>query len=240
MLLFDSHCHIEKGLEGYDLNAKHKNIIFNSFESYDRFGKLAGANDCISIIFDNENYYERLEEMHESGKIVAFKIHSRIQKITKSQYPELLDKLIQIQPRVPIIIDAFYFGDDYEFHPHLEGIIHIARHLPNVPIIIAHSGGIEILKYFYFLKNLDNIYFDLSFSLTYLYHSSAFIDFKNLIRFASSKKVLFGTDYPFVSAGKQLEIFLEIATECKLQDQHIENILYNNSLQLLQRKDPKF
>lgn len=229
MKIFDSHCHIETGLEKYNIDTESKNIIFNSIESYRRFADKVAAPDVISIVFDYRSNYEAVKEIVAAGKVKALKIHSKIQKISEKDYPVLMAKLAELNTRLPIIIDAIYYGDELEFQPSLQYIIAIAKQFKDNPIIVAHSGGYDVLKYFYHLKTLPNIYFDLSLSLSYMRHTSIFADFKNLIRFGDSSKILFGTDYPTIDPKTHLDVFMEVSKELNLSEEAIHQILFSNS-----------
>jgi len=236
MNIFDCHFHIESGLDKYNINVAGRNVIFNSFDAYYEFKEQVGRLDSISLLFDYRHHLSEVIELMETKKIAALKIHNRVQKITAADYPILLEQLEEAKPTVPIIIDAFYFGDDLEFQPNLANIISIARRFPDVPIIVAHCGGIEILKYFYHLKSLANIHFDLSFSLAYLKHTSVFADYKNLIKYGNADNILFGTDYPFVNAKLQLDAFTEITEEMNIPLPSVEKMLYGNAQRLFMAK----
>lgn len=232
MKIFDCHCHIEKGLRDYNIDSISKNIIFNSFEHYEKLKDQIGEKDVISLIFAYKDRFAEINKLVKEKKISALKIHSRIQEIHKNDYPYLCERLEELNPNIPIIIDAFYFGDELDFQPSLSSIIQIAKRFPNVPVIVAHCGGIHVLRYFYHLKNIANVFFDLSLSLAYLKATSVFLDFKNLIRYASIEKLIFGTDYPWIDAKKQKLSFDEIADELSISNKDREKILYSNSLRL--------
>jgi predicted TIM-barrel fold metal-dependent hydrolase len=236
MNVFDCHFHIETGLDRYDINIAGKNVIFNSFGSYHQFKGQVGEQDSTSLIFDYRNNFDEVRQLMTARKIDALKIHNRVQQIAAADYPVLMEHLEEANPALPIIIDAFYFGDDLEFQPDLANIISIARRFPNNPVIVAHCGGIEILKYFYHLKSLDNIFFDLSFSLAYLKNTSVYTDFKNLIKYGNRDNIMFGTDYPFVSAKLQLDAFTEIADEMNVTEQAREKMLYSNAVSVFKKR----
>ncbi len=232
MNIFDCHFHIETGFDDYNIDVAGRNVIFNSFDSYYKFKGQVSDADSTTLIFDYRNHFEDIMELLEMKKINALKIHNRLQKIGAADYPVLLEQLDEAKPEVPIIIDAFYFGDDLEFQPNLGNIIAIAKRLPDVPIVVAHCGGIEILKYFYHLKSLSNIYFDLSFSLAYLRNSSVYTDYKNLVKYGNPARILFGTDYPYVSPAEQLDSFMGIAKDMSVPAATIEKMLFTNAHQL--------
>ncbi|MBX2905395.1 MAG: amidohydrolase family protein [Taibaiella sp.] len=229
MNVFDCHFHIETGLEKYDIETSGKNIIFNSIESYREHHSLASKHDTVSLIFD---YKERLDEVKsivDGGGINALKIHSRIQKLAEADYPALIEKMIAFDPKTPIIVDAFFFGDDLEFQPSLPFIVKLARQFPEIPVIVAHCGGYDVMKFFYHLRKLPNIYFDLSISLAYMRSTSVYADFKNLINFGERGRVMFGTDYPYIVPSVQLGVFNQMADELNMPSEKRNEILYTNA-----------
>lgn len=236
MRVFDCHFHIEKGLANYDIAVNGKNVIFNSFESYHQHKTLLKEEDSLSLIFDYRNNLAEFKQLHDAGKIDGLKIHHRIQKIKIADQAELLHHLKELNPQVPIIIDAFYFGDDLECQPSLAAILAVAKQHPAIPVIVAHSGGIETLRYFYHLKVLDNIYFDLSLSLAYLRETSVYPDLKNLLRHGNTSRIMFGTDYPFISAAQQLEVFHEMATDLNKTEEEKDKMLYQNAVRLFKSR----
>ncbi|MCZ2139880.1 MAG: amidohydrolase family protein, partial [Bacteroidia bacterium] len=163
-----------------------------------------------------------------SEKIQAIKIHSRIQQIRTNDYHELLHTLKNINSNIPIIYDAFYFGNDIEFQPSLEGLIYLAKGLPNTKFIVAHAGGYKMLEYFFHLREFKNIAYDLSFSLQYLIDSSCMVDLIKLIKYTPKEKLFFGSDYPYADPTIQYNNLLEILTNLKVSSKQIEAIFTTN------------
>jgi predicted TIM-barrel fold metal-dependent hydrolase len=233
MKIFDCHCHIEKGLENYDLlGVSHRNIIFNSITDYkDHIGKVS-AEDTVSLVFDFKYNFQFVNDTIKAGKIDALKIISRDQKLSEEDYPELIAKLEEVGERLPIIIDAFYYGHNLKYQPSLSSIIDIASHFPNRKIIVAHSGGHKVLDYFFHLRTLKNIYYDLSFSLQYLSDSSCYIDFVKLIKYSDRTKILYGSDYNWASPKLQFEVLEGIFQKLNFSDSDKELIYFYNSFNL--------
>lgn len=230
MNVFDCHFHIETGLEKYDIETAGKNIIFNSIESYKEHHSQATRQDTVTLIFDYKERFDEVRSIVNGGGIHALKIHSRIQKLAEDDYPELIERMVEFDPRIPIIVDAFFFGDDLEYQPSLPFIVKLARRFPDIPVVVAHCGGYEVMKFFYHLRKLPNIYFDLSISLAYMRSTSVYADFKNLINFGDRGKVMFGTDYPFITPSRQLGVFNEMADELNMPAEKRNEILYTNAL----------
>lgn len=236
MKIFDCHCHIEKGLGNYDLSdVAHKNIIFNSIADYEKYIAEVKKEDSVSLIFDFKKNLDYVLEKVNASNISALKIHSREQKLTEADYPALIDKLALVKKNIPIIIDAFYFDHHLQYQPSLKSIIDIAEKFPSKKIIVAHSGGHKILDYFFHLRTLNNIYYDLSFSLQYLSDSSLLQDLIKLIKFTPKDKIMFGSDYHWASAKYQLDILNKILNDLNIDQSEKEKILFHNAYELFLR-----
>src|SRR5579872_6316422 len=136
MKIFDCHVHIENGLNAYDLeDVGRRNIIFNSFESYNANRSKVPATDTISLIFDSINNLKGVLNEIKTNNISALKIHSRIQKLEEKDYPLITEHLKQVPNNIPVIIDAFYYGDDLEHLPSLAYIIKWAKLFPEKKFI---------------------------------------------------------------------------------------------------------
>jgi predicted TIM-barrel fold metal-dependent hydrolase len=233
MKIFDAHFHVDNLNIAYNIDVTKKNIIFNSVEEYKQKSYFKSNHDVISLIYDYKHNLDFVRDEISNYKIKALKIHSRLQQIADHEYEKLFQSLSDVLPeRMPVIIDAFYTGVDYDFQPNLARIIQLIKLFPKTPFIIAHSGGIKVLEYFLHLRCFDNVYFELSFSLAYLKYSSVNQDFKVLLKFGNYKKIIFGTDYPYIDAKTQLEVLLEMFFELKISDEKANSILFNNSDEL--------
>ncbi len=234
MKVFDCHTHIDNGIKPYNIaQVVSKNVIFNSVASYKEQRDALDKSDCASLVFDCFDNPDFVIREANSRNISALKIHSRLQRLSVDDYPFISDKLFLTHSDLPVIIDAFYYGDELEFNPSLSGVIMLARQHRDRPFVIAHCGGYEILKYFFHLRPLPNIYYDLSFSLQYLHDSSLYTDLVKLVKYTDKSKIMFGSDYPLADPNLQLEILLGVFDELKLSTQEREKILFRNAESLL-------
>jgi hypothetical protein len=233
MKIFDCHCHIEKGLLNYNLEkVVRRNIIFNSIEYYEKYISDVPKGDAVSLVFDYKNNLDYVLDKVNNNQIQALKIIARDQKLTAADYPVLIDKLRLVKINIPIIIDAFYYDHHLMCQPSLQSIIDIAQQFPDKKIVVAHSGGHKILDYFFHLRTLDNVYYDLSFSLQYLSDTSCFLDLIKLIKYTNKNKILFGTDYHWASTQFQFDILIDIFEKLKLNQDEKNKILHDNSLEV--------
>ena len=230
MLIADSHVHIEDSLVNYDLEVEFKNVIFNYVENYKKLKGALGSEDTVSLIFDYKNNLDFI--LNEASRIDAYKIHTRYQKIGDEDYGELIIHLKKADSTKPIILDAFYYGSDYKHQPDLENYIKLIKSFPERKFVIAHSGGYRILEYFFHLRDLGNVFYELSLSLQYLSDSSHFLDLMKLIKFTSKDKIIFGSDYPFASPLQQFEILKDIFKRLNISQEEQRMILHDNALKV--------
>lgn len=213
-------------------------MIFNFIDDYNKHKSKLKKTDSVSLVldcFEKKNKEFVLKEF-QSGNIDAVKINSRDQGFTQEAYPVLFSTLKEIPKHLPIIYDAFYFSHKLENQPSLKYLINLCLNFPERKIIVAHSGGYEVLKYFFHLRTLPNIYYDLSLSLLYLYDSSCYLDLIKLIKYTDKSRILFGTDFYWAPAKSQKIIFDEISKKLNLNKIDIQKIYSENSLDLFKNK----
>lgn len=225
--VFDCHLHVEHGLGDYDIPLRGANVIFNSFEDYEKY-KAEYCNYYHTLIFSPHVEPEFYKNLIDKKEIVALKIHSRLQDIRSEDYPSLITALKKVDRQIPLIYDAFYYGAELSVQPSLEGFIRLVNAFPGRKFIVAHAGGYEVLKYFFHLKQYQQVGFDLSLSLQYLEDSSCRADLVKMIKFIPNERLFFGTDFPEASPLRQLEIILEIAQELQLSKEQLNGVLRDN------------
>ena len=115
------------------------------------------------------------------------------------------------------------------YQPSLQSIINIAQEFPDKKIIVAHSGGHKVLEYFFHLRTLENVYYDLSFSLQYLSDTSCFLDLIKLIKYTNKNKIMFGSDHHWASAKFQFDVLNGIFEKLQLNQEEKQKIVFDNS-----------
>lgn len=231
MKINDSHLHISDTLTGYDLDVEYRNIIYNFINEYrNKADEFRNDKTHQTLVFDfrSEENLKFLYNEIKRGRVQGIKIHSRIQQIEKEEYASLLEKIKNLPEDVVITYDAFYDGPDVEFQPSMGVLAKLVEVLPNHKIIIAHSGGYQMLKYFFHFRTVSNIYYDLSLSLHYLGDSSVKKDLIKLLQFVKKDRILFGTDFPFAPGIGQKDQLLKFCREAVLSDDEIHQIFYQN------------
>lgn len=227
MEVFDCHLHIEEGIEAYNVPLANANIIFNHVSSYKQYAEKFSSY-FHSIIFDYKQNFDFVADVVKSQKVKALKIHSRIQQISEDEYDRICDWLKRLDSNIPIIYDAFYFGHELSYQPSLQGLIQLATRFPKSKFIVAHAGGHHVLDYFFHLRDLKNVGFDLSFSLQYLEGTSSFTDLEKLLKHTDSRRLFWGSDFPFADPKIQLNNLMQIFLKLNLSSDNLERICTQN------------
>ncbi|NQU98181.1 amidohydrolase family protein [Candidatus Woesearchaeota archaeon] len=89
--------------------------------------------------------------------------------------------------------------------------------VPDVKIILGHSAFVDMNKVIKAVKDKPNVYFEIS--------AIRVFDFYNLITNISSKRILFGTDYPFYNLPLTIELLIGVALTYKKNINLIKNML---------------
>lgn len=241
-MIFDSHTHIEKGiiqpievgLNDYDLDVIGKNYICNFPELLDTYLKYKTNEDSLCYIyhFRDDAEITKTIDLLNNGTVQGLKIHSRIQRIQRSDYDLICEKLKVIDEKVPVILDAWYYGSELKYNPDLEGLIQIAKSQPNRNFVIAHAGGYRIIDYFYHTRELENVHYDLSLTTQYLSDSSLYLDLKKFIKWIEKDRIMFGSDYPYASPKGQFNLIDQIVRDLQLTSSEQERINLINATRI--------
>ncbi len=231
--VFDCHLHVEGGIESYDLNLSGGNIIFNSIDSHKQHAaKYEGFYH--TLIFDFKHNPEYIQHCIDRNTIHALKIHTRLQKIPFTEYDEMIRSLKMFDNTVPVIYDAFYSHGNLDYQPSLKGLLKLLDAFPERRFIIAHSGGYNILKYFFHLRGYKNVGYDLSFSLQYLSDSSCYLDLIKLIKFTDKHRIFYGSDFPSASPSLQYTILNDICKLVSISDSDKEGFFRTNWINFIE------
>ena len=144
---------------------------------------------------NNKLFFERnIEQAEEHNISYSIKLHPRLTNITENDFESIYDYIKELEFR-NIIIDSFLYGSKKENFCYIELSTYLAQRLPEKKIVMAHFGGIKVLETMLRTGELCNIFYDCSFSLNYLYGTSAWTDLRHCIDHRSDR-VVFGSDRP--------------------------------------------
>ena len=120
----------------------------------------------------------------------------------------------------------------------------VAMHFPDLPIILAHTGGCWYSEAVAVCNTTTNVYLDLSGWQPRLRHPlELYRALRTLLDSVSWQRVLFGSDYPFlkllINQERWVRAFTEIPDSVKEQgiefkDEEIEGIMGGNAARLLE------
>ena len=136
----------------------------------------------------------------------GLKIHPRRQRVTVEE-PLVRQTLAWAAKRgIPVLFDVFPFGPSLENSAtHPLAYHKVAQELPDLKMVLAHSGGYRLMEAFVVAKSNSGIYLDLSFTPVYFKGSSTAADCGFLCRRMPPGRVLYGSDFPSVPFADSLE-----------------------------------
>ena len=216
-------------------------MIFNSlfFNNEKKINILnsIGSDNLYSLTllvdFRNKDVYNHLDEAKNKG-IKCIKFHSYVQKIEKSDY-NLIIKICQYSQSLGlnICIDASYGSIEMYKYNNLELVSVIAKHITNSAIIILHSGGLRAFEAMLMVLDRDNIYMETSFTLPYYKGSRLVDDLAFIYKKIPVNRILYASDSPYIDLKDSIDIQLEFFEKNNFLNKEIENIFYNNAVELL-------
>lgn len=109
----------------------------------------------------------------------------------------------------------------------------LANAHPDVPIVVAHGGGLKVLDAFLVADHADNLLLDTSFSLPYWAGSRVEADFAWAMRKGGVHRWVMGSDHPFVPLGEALAAHDRFFAAHGLTPPEVQAILHDNLAGLL-------
>ena len=94
-------------------------------------------------------------------------------------------------------------------------------------IILMHSGGANLLKFYEKFRFKKNIYFDLSYTIDLFKKTTLENDIKFLFN-KFDERVVVGTDYPDIEFKEHYSNLLKLIKKSKIPNSKKKNILFNN------------
>ena len=209
-------------LLGVATNARQiRHVNQNLVEAMDKI-RAAGLEVAAfgGIHQDCKDMAAELDFIRTAG-LSGVKIHPDIQGVDIDD-PRLMELYSLMEGTLPVY---FHMGDDrpqYRFSE-AKKLIHVMKEFPRLRVGAAHFGGYRAWDHFEALVAVggDNIMFDSSSSLWLLSPEEA----TKIIHLLGSERIMFGTDYPVLTAKKELALFSHLS----LTSQEQEDILYNNA-----------
>lgn len=183
-----------------------------------------------------ESVTEGLTNYVRSGKMHGVKLHPRRQGFTIEHTREVIQLVEQAaELRVPILFDAFPYGDTYYKIQEVRMIHEVAQAVPQANIIMAHTGGIHVMDALMVVKGNRNVVVDVSFTPFWFAGSTVYSDLIFVLRKLGANRILHGSDSPEVPVGRSVEDTLALCDQCGFNDGDRSLIFAGNAQRLLSK-----
>lgn len=177
---------------------------------------------------------EKLEEEVTSFGLKGLKLHPRRQGFGYRHLPDIVPVVRQAASlNIPVVIDAFLYGQDFLKDNVLDLINDLAIAVPKAMIIMAHMGGHRVFDAFMIARANKNIYLDISYTLLYYRHSSIEKDIGFIIKKMGAERIVYGSDHPEMPLKSTFDESLRILGQFNLTSNELDNILGKNISNLL-------
>ncbi len=190
----------------------------------DRFHVVSGVNIRLSDPLGIHRFFA------DHGVDSEVKLHPKMYGYTMEDFRAITQTLSSLRFRV-ITIDSLCFGEQLENHIGMELAIGLAQFFPDKRIVIAHSGFIKLLECQMYTRNLQNVCYDLSFTASYINHTSVRLDMVNFLKYTSGR-IMFGSDYPDFDFERAVGSLDDLCSEAMLTDDAWNQVFRKNALKV--------
>ena len=101
-----------------------------------------------------------------------------------------------------------------------------------MPIIILHSGGIQVFKAMLAVLDSNNLYMETSFTLPTFLGSSIENDLAFAYKTISSERIIYASDSPYVDASFSLDVATKFFDKHGFNESQIDKIFFGNAANL--------
>lgn len=214
-------------------------LILNTDEEkklfYEAKDKLDTSGTPYSLVFllkpGNEPDMHEFTNLSKNGLSPHIKFHPRLSNIHRDDF-SLAAQTLERCPSNVIVVDCFAYGHKVETHIGINLALYLAEKFPEKKIVMAHSGGVDVMKAMLYSRTLrENIFFDLSLTCNYFAGSSLQQDIVHFIKFDYSR-IMFGSDYPDFTSKSAAEITLQLVQNAGLSQEKQEDVFFNNAIKI--------
>ena len=185
----------------------------------------------------DKNSIEQIKYLVNFLGAKAIKLHPRLQKFSHKNI-SIINPIAQCcgDLGIPLIFCSFCGGESlYNSNP-LELTHEVAVKNSATKIVIAHAGSHRPIESMLIQKSCSNIYMEFSFTPIYFRGSSVNIDLEFILGKCDPRKILYGSDSPEASMQDSIDWMLETLNKHKMPLDSINNIFFNNSIELFNIK----
>ena len=152
---------------------------------------------------------KKLEQDVITYDLKGLKVHPKLQEFQLLDQNTLSVIKKAAELKIPVLIDAWIRPKDIGYQDLISSIGQVANKIPSAKIILAHLGGFNYNKIPQIARDNDNIYFDLSFVLTYFDRKILYNHIVPFIKNIGADRLIYGSDYP----ERDIKIYLKSAQE---------------------------
>lgn len=164
-----------------------------------------GSSITTLVDFRRADLLEYIETAAACG-IDGIKFHSYVQKITPADFDDVARAGIYAQEKELFICIDTSFGTARMFdYDNIKLAAALSGFVDRSPIVLLHSGGLNILKALLLAEDKSNVYLETSFTLPYYQGSSVERDLAFAYKKIGAHRVAYASDYPYVSQEESLQ-----------------------------------
>lgn len=151
------------------------------------------------------------------------------QHIMKEEYP-LVAAFAQIVQRfeMTLTICCAYGSEDIYNTNGVELAAYILERGFTNPLILAHGGMVRVLDTYSLMREYENLYMDISFTLPFWKGSSVIQDYAFVLKRLSCERTFYGSDYPYISMEDSIQSFDWFCKEYQFSAKEKEMLLETN------------
>jgi predicted TIM-barrel fold metal-dependent hydrolase len=233
---FDFHKQFMNGCEGGNILLFNTRLFTQDVSPF--FKKVEGALKIVKytalIDFRNPDVTAYIDNLVKCG-VHAIMFNSYLQQISETEFAAVLSFCKYAQSKGLIIcIDGSYGTSKMYVYDNLKLACFIADNITKTKIVIVHAGGYRVVETMLLAADKKNVWLDTSFSLPYYENSSIENDFAYVIKKLECKKVVFGSDHPYIKFDDAINIHYRFFKKYNFDAREIECILYNNAITLFE------
>jgi len=168
------------------------------------------------------------------GSMHGVKLHPRRQGFGIDNLHQVIQLVEHASAyNVPILFDAFPYGDTYYKVQEVRLIHEVAQAVPQADIIMAHAGGIHVMDALMVVKGNRNVVVDVSFTPFWFAGSNIYKDLVFVLRKLGANRILHGSDSPELPPGRALDDTLSLCDQCGFSESDKSLVLSGNIQRLL-------
>ncbi len=151
------------------------------------------------------------------------------QHILREDYPRTAGFAELAQEHgMALTIDASYGSRDLYNTNGVELAAYILERGFTNPLIIAHGGMVRVLDTFSLMREYDDLYMDISFTLPFWRGSSVIQDYAFVLKSLSFARTFYGSDYPYYSFEDSMKAFQWFCETYQFSPTEQEKLLHSN------------